>query len=91
MGRFIPKEAPDYMLKQPCSLLLHQLANHVAEDSADSVEALVRGTDVVQAIVIEQNLLNDEDGNSLGQLGAGFHNPQAEGNDFSRQEEVDDL
>lgn len=91
MGQSIPKEAPHYMLQQTSGLLLHQLADHVAEHGADSVKALVRGTDVVEPVVVQQDLLHDEDGNGLGQLGACLHDAQAEGNDLGGQEEVDDL
>lgn len=79
------------MFEKPSRLLLDQLSNHVAEDGADSVEALVSGTDIVKTVVIKQNLLDDEDGNRLAELRPGLHNPQAEGNDLGREKEVDDL
>lgn len=53
LGGFIPKEAPDYVLKQPSGLLLHKLADHVAKYGADSVEALIRGTNVVESVIVE--------------------------------------
>lgn len=79
------------MLKQPCGLLFHKLADHVAKYGSDSVEALIRGANVIQSIIVEEDFLDDEDGNGLGQLGTGFHDPQTEGNDLSRQKKVDDL
>lgn len=46
--------------------------------------------DVCQACLIQQNLLDDEDGNSLGEFGTSFHYPETERDDFGGQEEVDD-
>jgi hypothetical protein len=79
------------MLKEPCSLLLHELGDHVAEDSADSIEALVGGANVVQSVVIEQDLLDDENCDSLAELRARLHNPQAKRDDLSREKKVDHL
>ena len=79
------------MLEQPSRLLLNQLRHNVAEDGPDSVEALIRGTDVVEPVVVKQNLLNDEDRHSLAELAARLHDPEAEGNDLGREEEVDNL
>jgi hypothetical protein len=56
------------MLEQADSLLLHKLVDHVAEDGADSVEALVSLANICESNVIEKDLLYDEDGNSLAQL-----------------------
>jgi hypothetical protein len=69
--------------------LLDELVNHVAKNSPHSVKALVRLADVCESNVIEQNFLNDEDGNGLAQLRPCFHDPQAERDDLSCQEEVD--
>lgn len=79
------------MFEKPSRLLLYQLSNHVAEDSADSVEALISGTDVVKTVVIKQDLLYDENSNRLAELRAGLHDSQAEGNNLGRKEKVDDL
>ncbi len=53
------------MLEQPSRLLLDELGDHVAQDGAHGVEALVGGADVVQTVVVEQDLLDDEDGDGL--------------------------
>lgn len=87
----IPQEAPDNMLQQPGRLLLDQLAHHVAKDGADSVESLIGGADVVQAIVVKQDLLHNEDGDSLTELRARLHDAQTERDDLGGQQEVDDL
>lgn len=79
------------MLQQPRSLLFHELANHVAENGPNSIESLVGGTDVVQPVVVQQDLLNNEDGNSLAELGASLHDSETEGNYLGSQEEVDNL
>ena len=77
------------MLEQTNSLSLHQLIDHVAEDSSNSIEPLVGVADVGQASLIEQDLLHDKDGDCLGELGARLHDAQAEGYDLGREEEVD--
>lgn len=79
------------MLEQPCSLLLDQLAHHIAEDGADRVESLIGGADVVQAIIVKEDLLHDEYGDSLAEFGSGLHDAQAERDNFGGQQEVDDL
>lgn len=61
----LPQEAPDNMLEEPSRLLLDQLCDHVAQDGADGVEALVGGANVVETIVIQQYLLDNEDSNGL--------------------------
>lgn len=48
-------------------------------------------TYVVQASLIEQNLLQDECGNGFAQLGPRLHDPKAERNDLCREQEVDHL
>lgn len=64
----IPQEASDDMLEKTNCLLLHELVDHVAQYSPDCVEALVCLTDVRKADIIEQDLLNDEDGDRLAEL-----------------------
>lgn len=91
MPRDIPQEAAHNMLKEAGRLLLDQLCYHVAEDGADGVKPFVRGADVVQAIVVQQDLLHDKDGDRLAELRAGFHDAQAQRDDLRRQEEVDHL
>lgn len=72
-------------------MLLNKLIDHVAQHSSDSVEALVCCTDVIQAVVVKEDLLDDEDGDSLAELRAGLHDAQAERNDLGSQEEVDHI
>lgn len=91
MGGYIPQEAPDNMLQEPGSLLLDQLAHHVAEHSADGVEPFVGSADIVQAIVVKKDLLHDEYGDSLTELRARLHDAQTERNDLGGQQEIDDL
>ena len=79
------------MLEQADRLLFHQLRDHVTEDRPHGVESLVRGADVREPHVVEKNLLHDEDGDRLAQLGAGLHDPKAQRDDLRRQEEIDDL
>lgn len=79
------------MLKKSCCLLFHQLRNHIAQHSSHSIKSLVRGTDVIQPMVIEEDLLDNEDGYSLAELRSGFHDSEAQWDDLRSQEEVDDI
>ena len=79
------------MLEKARRLLLDELANHVAENGAHGVEPLVRRADVVEAVVIQEYLLHNEDGDRLAQLGARLHDAEAERYYLGGQEEVDNL
>lgn len=52
IGRVLPKEASHHVLKQASGLGFDELSNHITQDGANSIEALIRGTDVVQTIVV---------------------------------------
>lgn len=56
------------MLQQTDRLLFNKLIDHVAEDSTHSVKAFVGLTDVGKTDVIEQYLLNNENGHRLAEL-----------------------
>lgn len=79
------------MLEKARRLLFDELSHHVAEDSANSIEAFVGRANVIEPIVVQQDLLDNKDGHSLAKLRASLHNPQAERNDLSCEEEVDDF
>lgn len=79
------------MLQEPCSLLLNQLVHHVAQHRPNRIEALVCRTDIVQAMIVEKNLLDNEDGDSLAELGSSLHNAQAERNDLGSKEKIDHI
>jgi len=79
------------MFQQSHRLRLHQLRHHVAEHRSDSVESLIGVADVGETGLVEEDLLDDEDGDCLGELRASLHDAQAEGNDLGGKEEVDDL
>jgi hypothetical protein len=89
VGVILPQEAPNNMLKEADGLLFDKLIDHVAQNCANCVEALVCLTDVGQADVIKQYFLNDEDGNGLAEFGTRLHNAKAEGDDLGGEEEVD--
>lgn len=76
------------MLQQPDRLTLDQCCDHVGEHGADGVESLVRLADVLQAEVVEEDLLDDEDGDGLGEFGTGLHDSKAERDDLCGQKEV---
>lgn len=77
------------MFQQTHGLCLDQTNHHVAEDSANGIEAFIRGTDVSQPRVVEKDLLYNEDCHRLGKLTPGFHDSQTEGNDFRGQKKGD--
>ena len=56
------------MLEQSCSLLLNELRNHVAEDCTNSIESLICGANIVQPMIIKEDLLHNEDCDSLAEL-----------------------
>ena len=82
--------ASDYVLEKPNSLGLDELVDHIAEHGANSVKAFIGVADVRQASLIKKDLLNDEDGDCFGELRARLHDAEAEGDDLSREEEMDD-
>ncbi len=77
------------MLQQPHSLLIHQLRHHITQHRPHSIEPLVRLADILQTHIIEEDFLDDEDGNGLAKFGPGLHDAQTEGDDFGGEEEVD--
>lgn len=56
------------MLQETDSLLLYELIDHVAKNSANCVEALVRLANVRKTNVVEQNLLDNEDSDRLAEF-----------------------
>lgn len=79
------------MLQQPDSLLIHKLRDHIAQHRPDRIKPLVRLANVLQAHIVQQNLLHDEDGDGFAQLAAGLHDAQAQRDDLGREQEVDDV
>lgn len=79
------------MLQQPHRLLLHQLVDHIAQHGPHGIEPLVRLANVRQPHIIEQDLLDDKDGDRLGKLAARLHDAEAEWDNLRRQEKVDDI
>jgi hypothetical protein len=65
------------MLKKSHRLLVNQLSDHVAKNRANGVETLVSLTNVLQAHVVKQYLLDDEDGDSFAELRASLHDTEA--------------
>lgn len=77
------------MLEETDSLLLDQLGDHIAENGADGIEALVRRADIAQTDVVKEYLLDDENRDRLAQLGAGLHDAEAKRDDLSGEKEID--
>lgn len=67
-AKVLPEKAAHYVLEKACGLLLHKLRDHVAQNSTDGVEPLVSGTDVIQAMIVEQDLLHNEYSDRLAEL-----------------------
>jgi hypothetical protein len=79
------------MLEETNGLSLDKLLYHVRKDGSDGVEPLVRLTDVTKSDLVEEDLLHDEDRDRLRELRTGLHDPQTEGDDLSREKEVDNV
>lgn len=88
---YIPEEAPNDMLQEPDGLLIDQLGHHVAQHSSNRIESLVCLANVLQAHVVKQDFLDNENRNCLAELRAGLHDTKAKWNDLGGEEEVDDL
>ena len=79
------------MLEETSRWLLQLVHYHVVEDGANCVEALCCLTQVVKALLIQKDLLDDEGCYSLGKLGASLHYPQAQWNDLCLQKETNHI
>mmetsp|Transcript_9584 Transcript_9584/g.24525 ORF Transcript_9584/g.24525 Transcript_9584/m.24525 type:complete len:245 (+) Transcript_9584:56-790(+) len=86
-----PQVAPNDVLEQPDGGLLSEQLHHTPQDGADGEEPRGGGAHVVEAHLVEENLLNDEGRHRLGQLASHLHRPQAERDYFRREQKVDDL
>ena len=73
------------MFQEPNRLLIHQLCDHVREDSSYGIESLVCLADILKSHIVEQYLLNDEDSNRLAELRTCLHNTEAQGNDLGSE------
>lgn len=82
--------APHDVLEETHCLCLDKLIHHIAEHSADGVEAFVCVAYVREARLVEEDLLNNEDRNCLRELGSSLHDTQAKGDDFRREQEMYD-
>jgi hypothetical protein len=88
---FLPKKAAHDILQQSCCLLLHELQDHVAKHCSNSRETLVSDAYIGKALIIEENLLDDEGCYCLAELRARFHNSKAQRDNFGHEKEVDDI
>ncbi len=85
-----PEVTTDNVLEQPDCLRLDELVDHVAENGPDGEEALVGMANISQPSFVEQDFLDNEDGNRLGEFGASLHDAEAERDDLCRKEEMYD-
>lgn len=79
------------MLQESSSLLLDQLRNHVAEHGANSIESFIGGAYIIKTMIVEEDLLDNENGHRLAQLGARLHDAQTQRNDLRRQKKINDI
>lgn len=79
------------MLEESAGGLLDELIDHVRKDRGDGIEAFVCLANVIEAGVVHEDFLDNEDGDCFGKLGARLHDAEAEGDDFGLQEEIDDF
>lgn len=79
------------MLQKPYGLLLHELGDHVAQNSPHSIESLVCRTDIRKTNVIKQDFLHDKDSNCFAQLRTGLHDTEAKRDYLCCEKEVDDI
>lgn len=84
-----PQVTPDDMFEQPHRLTLHNLTDHVTQHRPHRIKPLVGLADVRQSHIIQQDLLNDEDGYGLTEFRASLHDPEAERDDFGGEKESD--
>ena len=87
----LPKKAAYNVFQQPRRLLFNELRNHIAEHCTNCVETLVCSANVIQSMIIQEDLLNDEDSDSLAKFRARLHNSKTEGNNLRCEEEVNDI
>lgn len=87
----LPEEAPDHVLEETDCLLLYELIDHIAQHSANSVEALVCLANIGQSDIIKEDLLHNEDRHGLAELGTSLHDTKTKGDDFGCQQEIDNL
>ena len=79
------------MFQQSLARVLAELDDHLAKNHCHMREPVIGLTDVVEAGLIQQDLLEDECGHSLAQLGPRLHDPQTQRNYLCCQEEVNNL
>jgi len=79
------------VLEKPLRRLLGQLDHHLAQDHCNVREPVVSLTNVVEASFVEQNFLENKCCHCFAQLRPALHDAQAEGDDLSGEEEVDNL
>lgn len=72
-------------------LILNLRDHHVIEHRRYGIKPLGGLAQVIQSGVVEENLLNDECGDGLAELGTPFHDPKAQRYYLSLQQEADDF
>ena len=89
-----PHKAPDNMFQQPLRRLLFDTFHNVIKHTANlnnpyRVQSIKSLAQVIQSVLIIQNLLDNKSRDSLAELAASVHDPQAQRNDFSVDQKVD--
>lgn len=86
-----PQVTPDYVLQQPYRLTFDNLRDHVAQHGSHCIEPFVGLADVSQPHVVQQDLLDDKDGDCFGKFGTGFHDSKAKRDDLGGEKEGDHI
>jgi hypothetical protein len=87
----IPEKTSNDVFQKTSRLLFHKLRDHVAEDSADGKESFVGGAYVIEAVIIEEDLLHNENRNSLAQFGPGLHDTETQRYNLRREKKIDNF
>ena len=84
------------MFQQPLRRLLFDAFDHIIQNTTNlskaySMQSIKGLAQVIESIFIIQDLLNNESRDSLAQLAASVHDPQAQRNDFSVDQKIYDF
>ena len=69
----------------------YKSCDHVVKHGRNSIKSFIGLTNVVKSSVIMEDFLNDERGNCFRQFAPGFHDSEAEGDNFCGEEETDNF
>jgi hypothetical protein len=80
--------APYNVFEEASRWPLKLIHDHIIEDGADSVESLSSLAQVVEALLVQQDFLDDEGGHCLRELRPSLHDPQTQWDYLCLKEEA---